>query len=154
MVDDDVTAYNKGIQLLSAGKVEEAIPLLKTAAETGLDRPQEHYALAQALEKAGQDEFALAEYRRFLEMSGDADNAYTKATRQIVQKLEKKLAPAPKNWRSSTRSGKLSLRCLIWTFCCARLWTRSKNALDTILLGFCWSRGRNWSGQNKTASST
>lgn len=80
-METDVTRFRRGVELLKAGKLDEAIEELASAATTGEDLPIEHFALAVAYEKHGTNELAASEFERFLSMSpGDEKKvAYARA---------------------------------------------------------------------------
>ena len=90
---DDVIAYQEGVQLFRGGKLLEALARFKFAAETGVDRPMEHFALASAYAQVGQLEEAAAEYRQFLDM-GSGQAPQEKAARVALESIGRKLAEA------------------------------------------------------------
>lgn len=88
-VPDDVKAYKKGVALFKAGKVLEALRYFKFAAETGEDRPMEHFALAAAYMQVGNLDGAQAEYARFLAMKpGQPQQEH--AARKVIAGIEQK----------------------------------------------------------------
>ncbi len=89
----DVTAYNEGVRLFKEGKVLEALDRFRFAAETGEDRPMEHFALASAYLQVGDKEGAEKEYRRFLDMGG-AGEAQVRVARQAVARFERERVAA------------------------------------------------------------
>jgi tetratricopeptide (TPR) repeat protein len=64
----DVMAYKKGVLLFKQGKALEAMKYFKYAANTGEDRPMEHFALAAAYMRVGDLTGAEKEYSQFLAM--------------------------------------------------------------------------------------
>jgi len=88
-VPDDVKAYREGVRLFKQGKLLEALARFKFAAETGEDRPMEHFALASAYMQVRDLGGAETEYRRFLGMNPDSppqEHAAHKALAKIEQK--------------------------------------------------------------------
>jgi len=87
---DDVKAYREGVKLFREGRTLEALQRFKFAAETGEDRPMEHFALAAAHMQVGDLAGARGEYQRFLDMKPsmpDREHAARKALAHIDEKL-------------------------------------------------------------------
>jgi tetratricopeptide (TPR) repeat protein len=81
----DVIAYNEGVRLFKDGKVLEALDRFRFAAETGEDRPMEHFALASAYLQVGDNDGAEKEYRRFLDMGGGGKQQIGAARKAIAR---------------------------------------------------------------------
>lgn len=90
---DDVIAYQDGVRLFRGGQVLEALAKFKFAAETGVDRPMEHFALASAYAQVGQLDEAASEYRMFLD-TGGGQPAQEEAARAALESIGRKLAEA------------------------------------------------------------
>lgn len=91
----DVTAYRKGVSLFKAGKVLEALKYFRFAAESGEDRPMEHFALASALLQVNELSAAREEYEKFLRFEsglGDKERAAGLALAGIEARLRKEVS--------------------------------------------------------------
>ena len=86
MVDSDVIAYRKAVDLFKEGRMLEALGLFREAATTGEDRPVEHFALATAYMKTGQFAEARVEYERFFAMGG-GEEGHNAAARKALEKM-------------------------------------------------------------------
>ncbi|MFN7973606.1 MAG: tetratricopeptide repeat protein [Acidobacteriota bacterium] len=84
-MESDTSRFRNGVQLLKAGKLDEAIAELAIAATTGEDLPVEHFALAVAYEKNGDARRAVKEFQRFLEMNPDDANKIAYAKTHIAR---------------------------------------------------------------------
>lgn len=89
----DVIAYNQGVRLFKEGKVLEALEKFRFAAETGEDRPMEHFALASAYLQVGDNDGAEREYRRFLDMDS-SPNQQVQAARVAIARFERERVAA------------------------------------------------------------
>lgn len=90
---NDVIAYNDGVRLFKEGKTLQALERFRFAAETGEDRPMEHFALASACLQVGDKAGAEKEYRRFLDME-PGDNRQVQVARATIARLEKERVEA------------------------------------------------------------
>jgi len=82
----DVIAYKKGVALFKQGKTLEALEKFRFAAETGEDRPMEHFALAAAYMQVGDSRSAAQEYQRFLDMNPGMPKR-EHAARKVIEKV-------------------------------------------------------------------
>lgn len=83
----DVIAYREGVALFKQGKTLEALEKFRFAAETGEDRPMEHFALASACMQVKNVRGAVAEYQRFLDMNpGMPEREH--AARKVIERVE------------------------------------------------------------------
>jgi len=89
----DIVAYNEGVRLFKEGKVLEALEKFRFAAETGEDRPMEHFALASAYLQVGDNNGAEREYRRFLDMD-PSSKQQIHAARMAVARFERERVAA------------------------------------------------------------
>jgi len=117
MPEQDILAYEKGLALLKEGKSLEALEQLRFAAENGVDRAMEHFALATASFQCKRYEEASLEYKRFLEMGGAAI-AHNEHASQSLKRIENILSDSSNNHKSSlpiskdntTKTGKMAKR--------------------------------------------
>ncbi len=100
---DDVIAYQEGVKLFRGGKLLEALAKFKFAAETGVDRPMEHFALASAYAQVGQLAEARSEYRKFLEMGG-GPAPQERAAHAALESIERKFAEAEAERRAAAKA--------------------------------------------------
>ncbi len=84
----DVIAYKEGVRLFKEGKVLEALEKFRFAAETGEDRPMEHFALAAACMQIGDKDRAEREYTRFLDMEPCMPHQ-EHAARKVIEQLKR-----------------------------------------------------------------
>lgn len=87
----DVIAYKEGVKLFREGKVLEALARFKFAAQTGEDRPMEHFALASAFVQVQDWAAAGNEYRKFLAMNPGLPQQEA-AAGKALKKIEEQIA--------------------------------------------------------------
>jgi tetratricopeptide (TPR) repeat protein len=83
----DVIAYRQGVLLFKQGKTLEALEKFRFAAQTGEDRPMEHFALASAYMQVGDTARAAAEYQRFLDMNPGMPQR-EHAAHKVIERVE------------------------------------------------------------------